>query len=89
MSGGAQERDYLPIEKVAEYIVKIALQNSITGIINCSSGEPITVKKLVLNYLKQKQQSIQLNLGHYPYTDYEPMRFWGDNKKLKSIINRV
>ena len=27
MSGGEQERDYLPIEKVAEYIVTIALQN--------------------------------------------------------------
>ena len=28
MSGGEQVRDYLPVEKVAEYIVKIALQNT-------------------------------------------------------------
>jgi nucleoside-diphosphate-sugar epimerase len=88
MSGGEQERDYLPVEKVAEYIVKIALQNRVTGVINCSSGQPISVKKLVANYLKQKQQRIQLNLGYYPYADDEPMRFWGDDEKLKSIINR-
>jgi len=89
MSGGEQQRDYLQVEKVAEYIVKIALQNNITGVINCSSGEPVRVKTFVENYLAQKHKNIQLNLGYYPYADYEPMSFWGDNKKLKSIINRL
>jgi nucleoside-diphosphate-sugar epimerase len=87
MSGGEQERDYLPVEKVAEYIVKIALQTRVTGIINCSSGELIKIKDLVQDYLKEKKKHIQLNLGYYPYTDYEPMRFWGDINKLKTIIN--
>lgn len=86
MSAGEQERDYLPVEKIAEYIVKIALQNKVTGIINCCSGKPVTIRRFVANYLEQTQQHIQLNLGYYPYTDYEPMHFWGDNKKLKSII---
>lgn len=87
MSGGEQLRDYLPVEKVAEYIVRIALQNQVEGIINCCSGQPIAVKELVKNYLAVKHKNIQLNLGYYPYPDYEPMRFWGDNKKLKTIIN--
>lgn len=87
MSGGEQERDYLPVEKVAVYIVKIALQQKVTGIINCCSGLPITVKAFVENYLTERNKHIQLNLGYYPYADYEPMRFWGDNQKLKTIIN--
>ena len=87
MSGGEQERDYLPVEKVAEYIVSIALQNTISGIINCCSGKPIKVKQLVANYLKDTDQEIKLNLGYYPYTDYEAMSFWGDDTKLKKIIN--
>ena len=87
MSGGEQQRDYLPVEKVGAYVVKIALQNKLTGIINCCSGNPITVKEFVEKYLKHQQQSIRLNLGYYPYADYEPMRFWGDDKKLKIIIN--
>ena len=87
MSGGEQQRDYLPVEKVGAYVVKIALQNKLTGIINCCSGNPITVKEFVEKYLKYQQQSIRLNLGYYPYADYEPMRFWGDDKKLKIIIN--
>jgi nucleoside-diphosphate-sugar epimerase len=87
MSGGEQERDYLPVEKVAEYIVKIALQNKVQGVVNCCSGAPMRVKDLVRNYLDQKKCNMKLNLGYFPYTDYEPMRFWGDDIKLKTILN--
>ena len=86
MSGGMQIRDFIPVTKMAENIVSIAIQNKVTGVINCCSGEPVTVKDFVLNYLKEKNKSIQLNLGYYKYADYEPMEFWGDNKKFKSII---
>jgi len=88
MSGGEQIRDYLPVEKVAEYIAKIAIQDKVTGIINCCSGQPVSVKQLVEAYLKEKKVSIQLNLGYYPYTDYEPMAFWGNTGKLKQIIKQ-
>jgi len=86
MSGGEQLRDYLPVEKVAEYIVKIVMQDKIHGVINCCSGTPISIKSLAENYLKKKQKSIHLNLGYYPYPDYEPMAFWGDDKKLKMAL---
>jgi dTDP-6-deoxy-L-talose 4-dehydrogenase (NAD+) len=87
MSGGEQVRDYLPVEKAAGYIVRIAMQNSTTGIINCCSGEPVKVKTLVNDYLERSGKKIKLNLGYYPYPDYEPMEFWGDNKKLQKILN--
>jgi len=87
MSGGEQVRDYLPVEKVAEYIVDIALQQKIKGIVNCCSGEPVSIREFVKEYLNSNNKSIKLNLGHYPYTDYEPMHFWGDTAKLKTILN--
>jgi nucleoside-diphosphate-sugar epimerase len=86
MSGGEQVRDYLPVEQVAKNIMLVALQNQVTGVINCSSNRPIKVKDLVQQYVKQKGKSIKLNLGYYPYPDFEPMEFWGDNEKLNSII---
>jgi len=86
MSGGEQLRDYLPVEKVAEYIVKISMQDKISGIINCCSGKPVSIKELVENYLAEKNKSIELNLGYYPYPDYEPMAFWGNTKKLKKAL---
>jgi dTDP-6-deoxy-L-talose 4-dehydrogenase (NAD+) len=87
MSGGDQVRDYLPTETVAAYIVRIAVQQYVAGIINCCSGQPIKLKDLVQQYVKEKKSNIQLNLGYYPYLDYEPMAFWGDNSKLQTILS--
>jgi nucleoside-diphosphate-sugar epimerase len=87
MSKGDQMRDYLPVTSISENIVIFAMQQKVEGIINCCSGVPITIKKLVENYLSQNHRNIKLNLGHYPYPDYEPMKFWGDNKKSKLILN--
>ena len=86
MSGGEQLRDYLPVEKIAEYIVKIALQKKVTGIINTCSGKPVSIKKLVNDYLAKKSKNIELNLGYYPYPEYEAMEFWGGTDKLKKAI---
>ena len=86
MSGGDQVRDYLPVEKAASYIKSIAIQNSVSGIINCCSGNPVKLKDLVTEFINEKKSSISLNLGHYSYLDYEPMRFWGDNTKLMKIL---
>jgi len=62
-------------------------KNEITGIINCCSGLPVSIKQFVKDYLQKTGQHISLNYGFYPYTDYEPMHFWGDNSKLKMILD--
>jgi len=87
MSGGEQVRDFLPVEVITAYIVKASLQTKVDGIINVSSNQPVTVKHFVANYLKKINKSMTLNLGYYPYPDYEPRGFWGDNTKLKTILN--
>lgn len=86
MSGGEQTRDYLPIEKAAAYIVKIALQKKVEGIINCCSGVPITINDFVENHLRKTGKRIKLNRGYYPYPDYEPMYFWGSTEKLNDAL---
>ncbi|MGQ0828885.1 MAG: NAD-dependent epimerase/dehydratase family protein [Bacteroidota bacterium] len=87
MSKGDQQRDYLPVEKIAEYIVKITLQKNIEGIVNCCSGKPITILKLVQDYLITRNATIKLNLGYYPYPDYEPFIFFGDVQKLNLALS--
>ena len=85
MSLGEQVRDYLPVSLVSENIIIFALQQKVRGIINCCSGTPITIKQLVEDYLKTQHKNITLNLGYYPYTDYEPMKFWGNTKKANQL----
>lgn len=85
MSPGDQLRDFLPVEEAARHICRISLQRSVTGIVNCCSGSPMSVEELVLRHLAKRKKHIDLNLGYYPYPDYEPFAFWGDNTRLKSI----
>ena len=88
MSGGEQERDYLPVEAVADFISLIALQKKVSGIINCCNGKPVKIRQLVTDHLMDCKGKIALNLGYYPYVEYEPMRFWGDAGKLKRVTGK-
>jgi nucleoside-diphosphate-sugar epimerase len=88
MSGGDQLRDYLPVTQVASHLVTLALGRSEVGIINICSGEPISVRKLVAGWIDENDWQIKLNLGHYPYPEYEPMAFWGDATKLNNHLAR-
>lgn len=87
LSGGEQLRDYLPVERVAENIVKISLQKEVDGIINCCSGKPISIRTLVENHLAKSVKKIELNFGYYPYSDLEPMAFWGEISKLTTALD--
>jgi len=86
MSGGEQLRDFLPVEEVADSVVRLAMRRSDFGCVNVCSGRPVSVRAQVEAWLEQNGWSIELNLGHYPYPDYEPMEFWGDRGKLDRLL---
>lgn len=89
MSGGEQLRDYLPVEEVAERLVLLIEHPECDGIVNCCKGSPVPVRRLVKQHIKKRRADIALNLGHYPYPDYEPMAFWGDSSKFDSFVKGI
>lgn len=82
MSGGEQLRDYLPVEEVARRIVQITGHLDCHGIINCCSGRPVSIRRLVEEHIARRGNKIELELGYYPYPEYEPMAFWGNGRKI-------
>ncbi|HRD49121.1 MAG TPA: NAD-dependent epimerase/dehydratase family protein [Candidatus Competibacteraceae bacterium] len=86
MSGGEQLRDYLPVREVARFVVKLALHHCGSTIVNICAGQPISVRRLVESWIQQNDWKITLNLGYYPYLDHEPMAFWGDRRRLDTIL---
>jgi len=87
MSGGEQLRDYLPVEEVARKLVGLIQHPNADGIYNICSGQPISIRRLVEEHLKRRSSKMKLNLGYYPYPDHEPMAFWGDARKLNSLLD--
>jgi dTDP-6-deoxy-L-talose 4-dehydrogenase (NAD+) len=82
MTGGEQLRDYLPVEQVADYIVMLAGSQGAEGIFNVCSGKPISIRKIVEDFIAERGSSLRLNRGYYPYATHEPIAFWGDRQKL-------
>jgi nucleoside-diphosphate-sugar epimerase len=88
MSGGEQLRDFLPVTRVAQLIVALALDAPGAGTVNICSGQPISVRALVEQWRHEQGWEMALDLGRYPYPDYEPMAFWGSSARLQRLLNR-
>ena len=86
MSMGEQLRDYLPVEEVAHRLVRLAEADGASGIYNICSGRPISIRRLVEERIATRGASIALDLGRFPYPDYEAMAFWGDGSRYQRDV---
>ena len=89
MSGGEQVRDFLPIQEAARIVCDIALSPIDVGIVNVCSGTPATVRELVEAWIVERHSSITMNLGRIPYSEIEPMSFWGNRDKLDAVLGAL
>lgn len=87
MSGGEQLRDYLHVSEVARLLLLLGTNSEDNGVVNVCSGKPISIRTLVERWIEEEALNIAMNLGHYPYPDYEPMAFWGNRRRLDQILN--
>ena len=72
---------------MSRIISQISLNLEGSGIFNCGSGNPISVRSFVEGYISENfpNADIELNLGYYDYPQYEPMAFWADTSKLSRL----
>lgn len=86
MSGGEQLRDFLPIDLAIDHLVRLTLDPHATGIVNIAAGQPVSVRRLVETWFEEAGHEIKLDLGHYPYPDWEPFAFWGATDRLTALL---
>jgi nucleoside-diphosphate-sugar epimerase len=86
MSAGEQLRDYLPAADMARYLVRLAIEVPDSGPVNVCSGRPVAVRSLVERWVREAGADMTLELGQFPYPDYEPLAFWGSVKRLHELI---
>ncbi|TFH81352.1 MULTISPECIES: NAD-dependent epimerase/dehydratase family protein [Pseudomonas] len=86
MSAGEQLRDFLAIETAASHLAAILHNRDFDGTINCASGQPVSVRALVEQRVRERGATIGLNLGHYPYPTHEPLAFWAVTERLQQLL---
>lgn len=86
-TSGKNKYDFLSIYEMAVQIVAASLQKDVQGIINCCSGKAVSLGEMIESYLYEHGMKIKLAYGTYPDRPYDSPIVYGDNSKIKSILN--
>jgi nucleoside-diphosphate-sugar epimerase len=81
--------DFINVKDLGDMIARVALQKKVTGIINCSSGEPVSLKTMVLRFIETNNLKIVPVWGEFPIRPYDSRAIWGDNTKIKEVMDNT
>lgn len=82
---GTTKYDFIEVNKIAEQIALASTQDDITGIIDCCSGNPMSLADRVELFIKENNLSIKLDYGRYPERQYDSPITYGDPTKIRKI----
>lgn len=86
---GKNKYDFITVEELARQISASITQTEVAGIINCCSGQPISLGEKVERFIKEHAFSIELDYGAFPDRTYDSPGIWGDATKIKTILTSV
>lgn len=86
-TSGKNKYDFMDVNDLAEEIALTALQTEVDGIINCCSGEPVSLADKVEHFIESNNFKIRLEYGAFPDREYDSPGIWGDVSKIKKIIS--
>ena len=86
-TSGKNRYDYISVQDLAKQIVSASLQGSYTGIINCCSGEPISLGEMAERFISNHGLKIRLQYGAFPDRPYDSPGVWGDATIIRQILS--
>ena len=86
---GKTKYDFINIEDFAYQVARTITQNKVNGIINCCSGNPITLAERVEQFIMENGLKIKLKYGAFPDRPYDSPIIYGDNTKIKQILSKI
>lgn len=85
-TSGSNKYDFIQINDLAYQISAIITQSKIDGIINACTGKPVSLAEAVEGFIKEHNLNISLEYGAYPDRPYDSPCIFGDDSKIKAII---
>ena len=83
---GKTKYDFITVSELAQQIAIAISQTEVAGIINCCSGNPVTLAEQVENFIKEYQLDIKLEYGVFPDRPYDSPIIYGDATKIQTIL---
>lgn len=85
---GQNQWDFIDYDEFARQVAATVEQNEINGIINICHGKPEKLSDRVERFIRENGFKIKLDYGKFPDRPYDSKAVWGDDSKIKSIMNR-
>ncbi len=83
---GRNKYDFIDVGDLGEQIAAVSARADITGIINCSSGEPMTLADRVEAFIAENNLPITLEYGAFPDRPYDSPGVWGDATQILAVM---
>lgn len=85
-TSGKNKYDFIKVDHLAHLISAAVMQSKINGIINCSTGNPISLAEKVESFIKEHHLDIKLEYGAFPDRPYDSPCEYGDPTKINKIL---
>ena len=83
---GQNQYDFLDYPEFCDQIAAVVGQKNEQGIINICSGRPEKLADRVERFIKENKYDIKLQYGAFPDRPYDSKAVWGDNNKIRKIL---
>ncbi len=88
-TSGKNKYDFISVFDLARQICAASVQSEIDGIINCCTGNPISLAERVEGFISENNLDIKLEYGAFPDRDYDSPGVWGNSEKINKIMSKT
>ena len=86
---GQNQYDFIDYPDFCNQVAAVVSQNQEQGIINICSGRPEKLADRVERFIKENNYDIKLQYGVFPDRPYDSKAVWGDNTKIRRIMEKL
>ena len=86
LNSGLNKYDFISVDNLAREIALSVIQDKITGVINCCTGNPVSLKEKVEEFIKVNHLNIKPKYGVFPERSYDSPIIYGNTEKIVEII---
>lgn len=83
---GRNEYDFIHVSELAHQIAVASVTAGVTGVINCSTGEPVSLAARVEGFIAENDLPITLEYGAFPDRPYDSPAVWGQADEIRVIL---
>ncbi len=78
--------DFIDVAELAHQIATVSLMPDVSGVINCATGEPVSLADRVERFIADNGLGIRLEYGAFPDRPYDSPGTWGDASQIKALL---